>query len=145
MTTSAGRAVVIGGSIAGLLAARALAGTFDQVTVLDRDVLPEGPSARRGVPQSRQVHALLARGAASLEAQLPGFIDELLAAGAPSGDGQADFTWYLDGHRMCHAVSGIRGYGATRPAVEHIVRSRVAALSGVSIVADITVDGLLGE
>ncbi|MFE3995569.1 hypothetical protein ACFXPW_28305 [Streptomyces goshikiensis] len=38
-------AVVIGGSLAGMLAAAALA-EFADVVVVERDVLPEGPGAR---------------------------------------------------------------------------------------------------
>lgn len=56
------RAVVIGGSMAGLLAARVLAESFAEVTVIDRDLLPACPEHRRGVPQARHAHALLAGG-----------------------------------------------------------------------------------
>jgi flavin-dependent dehydrogenase len=45
------RAVVVGASISGLLAARVLAESYRTVTVVDRDALPEGPANRRGVPQ----------------------------------------------------------------------------------------------
>ncbi|MFI5933813.1 hypothetical protein [Actinoplanes sp. NPDC051494] len=55
--------------------------------------------ARKGVPQSRQAHALLARGSAALEDLLSGFVDDMTAAGAATGDGQNDFRWYLDGRR----------------------------------------------
>src|SRR6266540_3841881 len=53
-------AVVIGGSMAGLLAARVLADRFDRVTVIDRDRFPDGAKFRKGVPQSRHLHGLLA-------------------------------------------------------------------------------------
>jgi flavin-dependent dehydrogenase len=56
------RAVVLGASMAGLLAARVLADTYGQVTVIDHDELPETPMHRRGVPHGRHIHALLARG-----------------------------------------------------------------------------------
>ena len=48
-------AIVIGGSMAGLLAARVLAAHFDRVTILERDSFPEGPEFRKGVPQARHV------------------------------------------------------------------------------------------
>jgi pimeloyl-ACP methyl ester carboxylesterase len=57
------RAVVLGASMGGLLAARVLADFFRTVTVIERDELPDDPVNRRGVPQGRHVHALLARGA----------------------------------------------------------------------------------
>ena len=54
------RAVVLGASMGGLLAARVLADFYRTVTVVERDVLPDDPANRRGVPQGRHVHALLA-------------------------------------------------------------------------------------
>jgi flavin-dependent dehydrogenase len=55
-------AVVIGGSMAGLLAARVLASHFERVTLVERDALPEGMDARKGVPQGRMPHVMLPRG-----------------------------------------------------------------------------------
>ena len=56
-------AVVVGASMAGLLAARVLAGTYRRVTVIERDPLPDSGSQRKGVPQGRHAHGLLPRGA----------------------------------------------------------------------------------
>jgi glycine/D-amino acid oxidase-like deaminating enzyme len=56
------QAIVIGASMAGLLAARALSETFDRVVVVERDLLPDDASGRRGVPQGKHVHCLLAAG-----------------------------------------------------------------------------------
>ena len=50
MREHAEHAVVVGASVAGLLAARALADVFDRVTVIDRDRLPEGVANRRAIP-----------------------------------------------------------------------------------------------
>ena len=79
-----GRAVVIGGSIAGSLAAAALANHFDEIVVLDRDSLPEQPQQRNGVPQGHHYHALLGGGRARMNQLLPGFSDELVRQGAPT-------------------------------------------------------------
>jgi len=46
------QAVVVGGSISGLLAARVLSNHFEQVTLIERDVLPRAPAPRKGVPQA---------------------------------------------------------------------------------------------
>jgi alpha/beta hydrolase fold len=77
-------AVVIGASMAGLLAARVLAEAYERVTVVDRDELPTGPVPRQAVPQGRHAHTLLPLGQQQLEELLPGFPAELTAAGAPS-------------------------------------------------------------
>ncbi|HEY6416180.1 MAG TPA: hypothetical protein VIX41_08085, partial [Acidimicrobiales bacterium] len=79
-------AVVLGASLAGLLAARVLADAYAQVTVIDRDQLPQAGSHRRGVPQGRHLHALLARGQQALEELFPGLTAELVAHGLPAGD-----------------------------------------------------------
>jgi hypothetical protein len=69
-------AVVVGGSLAGMLAARVLSHHFDVVTLLERDQFPEMPAGRKGLPQGRHAHALLKRGRAVLERFLPGMTDE---------------------------------------------------------------------
>jgi 2-polyprenyl-6-methoxyphenol hydroxylase-like FAD-dependent oxidoreductase len=95
-------AVVLGASMAGLLAARALSDFFDTVTVVERDVLPDNAANRRGVPQGRHLHGLLTRGAQVLEELFPGLLDELVLAGAPYFDGcdLSKLHYNLGGHRM---------------------------------------------
>jgi flavin-dependent dehydrogenase len=66
------RAVVLGASLAGLLAARVLADSYGQVTVLDRDELPQASTHRRGVPHGRHVHALLRAGSKPWRSCSPG-------------------------------------------------------------------------
>ncbi|WP_149825478.1 NAD(P)/FAD-dependent oxidoreductase [Streptomyces tailanensis] len=75
-------AVVLGGSLAGMLAARTLAGFVDKVTVVERDALPDGPGPRRNLPQARHAHMLWSGGVRALEDLVPGATERLLAAGA---------------------------------------------------------------
>jgi 2-polyprenyl-6-methoxyphenol hydroxylase-like FAD-dependent oxidoreductase len=80
-------AVVIGASMAGMLAAAALArstGTVDEVIVLERDELPDEPRPRKGLPQGRHAHILLPSGRDAIEEIVPGggVRKRLLAAGA---------------------------------------------------------------
>lgn len=125
--------VVIGASIAGLLAATALSEACSRVTVYERDTLPAGPGPRRGVPHSRQLHAIHARGVLALEELLPGFRDDLLAAGAVPTDTQGDIHWFLDDYQLKPAHTGLEGMGISRPALEWLIRARVAKLPGVTI------------
>ena len=74
-------AVVLGGSVAGLCAAGALAPHFDEVLVLERDELPADAEHRRGVPQSKHPHFLLNSGRRAINDLFPGFEDDLIAAG----------------------------------------------------------------
>ncbi|MFI1726361.1 NAD(P)/FAD-dependent oxidoreductase [Streptomyces sp. NPDC020489] len=73
---------MIGSSLAGLTAARALAGFMDRVTVIERDWLPRGPGRRRGVPQARHTHGLMTAAQQGLELLFPGICDDLVRAGA---------------------------------------------------------------
>ncbi|MET9832984.1 FAD-dependent oxidoreductase [Streptomyces sp. NPDC006385] len=82
MTERPTTAVVLGGSLAGMLAARALADVTDHVTVVERDVLPTGPEPRKGLPQARHVHQLWSGGAHALEELLPGVVGRLRESGA---------------------------------------------------------------
>ena len=66
------RGLVLGGSVAGLLAARVLTDHADEVVIVERDDLAGGAATRRGVPQGTQVHGLLARGLGQIEALFPG-------------------------------------------------------------------------
>ena len=46
-------ALVIGGSLAGMCAARVLSDVFDKVTIIEHDAYPSAPDFRQGVPQAR--------------------------------------------------------------------------------------------
>jgi 2-polyprenyl-6-methoxyphenol hydroxylase-like FAD-dependent oxidoreductase len=135
--------VVIGASVAGLLSAGVLSEFCERVTVYDRDMLPGQPEHRRGVPQSRQLHALHARGAQALNELLPGFRGEMIAAGAVTADTQADAHWYLDDYLLRPAPSGLEGIALSRPVLEWLIRSRVAKLPNVTITDTTDVAGLV--
>ncbi len=127
-------AVVLGGGMAGLLAARVLAEEYREVTLVERDTLPVQPGAhRRGVPQGRHTHALLAGGQIALERLLPGVTGELRERGAVTGDLLGEVRWYLRGRRMRRARSGLIAVCATRPLLEGVVRARVLARPNVTV------------
>jgi 2-polyprenyl-6-methoxyphenol hydroxylase-like FAD-dependent oxidoreductase len=135
-------AVVLGGSMAGLLAARVLAETYREVTVVDRDDLVCGSEPRRGVPQGRHIHALLARGQQVLEQLFPGLTADLVECGAPVGDALDDARLLFGGYRLARAETGLVALCASRPLLEDRVRARVRALQGVSFAPPSDVVGL---
>src|SRR4051794_19456821 len=93
-------AVVLGGSVAGLLAARVLSDSYARVSVVERDPLPAGGGHRRGVPQSRHVHGLPPAGRGFFDEVFDGFTAELVAAGAVAGDELANARWLFSGQRL---------------------------------------------
>src|SRR5215218_404215 len=136
-------AVVLGASMGGLAAAGVLADVYGRVTVVDRDLLPAPGVQRRGVPQGRHAHGLLARGREVLEELFPGLTDELVAQGALYGDIQLHGRWYNEGVRLRQAPSGLNSLSISRPLLEGQVRRRLAALPNVSIVDGCDVAGLV--
>ena len=128
------RAVVLGGSMAGLCAARVLADAFESVTVLDRDPLPDEPVVRDGVPQSSQPHAMLEAGRATLEDLFPGFCEDLLCAGGLVVDGgSADFKHYEGGDYLANTPERLPFYTATRALFEQVTRQHTADVTGVTL------------
>jgi 2-polyprenyl-6-methoxyphenol hydroxylase-like FAD-dependent oxidoreductase len=143
------RAVVVGGGMAGLLAARVLAEHHLDVTVLDRDGLeadrgPEvGSRPRRGVPQGRHIHALLPRGRQILDELFPDLTARMADAGVPFGDLLGDARVHLSGHRFARADAGLTTVSASRPYLESCVRERVRELPNVSVGPPTDVLGLV--
>ena len=140
-----GRAVVVGGGVAGLLAARVLAEHHLDVRVLDRDDLglQDRGDPRRGVPQGRHIHALLPEGRRILEELFPGLTRQLVDAGAPSGDLLGDARLHLSGHRFARAYSDLMTVSVSRPFLEACIRERVRGLPNVSFGPATDVLGLL--
>ncbi|GGZ35961.1 FAD-binding monooxygenase [Streptomyces inusitatus] len=132
MTRRCGRhAVVLGAGMAGLLAARVLSDAYTAVTVVDRDTLTDVTDPRRGVPQGRQVHGLLARGQQIIEELFPGLTEEMVSDGANLGDVAGDLRWYINGVRLRRSRSGLNTLTSSRPFLESHVRARVQALPNV--------------
>ncbi|GAA0279698.1 FAD-dependent oxidoreductase [Halobacterium noricense] len=125
-------AVVVGASVAGMVAARVLDDAFDRVTVLDRDPLPDDASARRGVPQSRQPHVLLEAGRATLEDLFPGYGEMLVESGGLMLDWTTDLTYYQQGGVLATGPQPKVLYSASRPLFEHAIRQRLAARDGIT-------------
>jgi 2-polyprenyl-6-methoxyphenol hydroxylase-like FAD-dependent oxidoreductase len=140
-------AVVLGASMAGLLAARSLSEFYETVTVAERDPLPGTVAARRGVPQGRHLHGLLPRGAQVLEELFPGILDQLVVDGAHYIDGKdlSRMHYEAGGHPMVRTGSApsFTAYLATRPFLEEHVRARLRGIRNVTLLEDHDVVELL--
>jgi 2-polyprenyl-6-methoxyphenol hydroxylase-like FAD-dependent oxidoreductase len=144
LSAPAGRhAVVIGGSIAGLLAGRVLADAFERVTIIERDRFPETSGARKGVPQARHVHVLLRRGQTILERLFPGIEAELIAAGVPQVDWIADSKALGTRGWLPRFETNLKGVSPSRDLLEWSIRQRLARHEHVSFKEGCDVVGLL--
>ncbi len=137
-----GHAIVVGASMAGLLAARVLSDHFGKVTLIERDEIVDGSEPRKGVPQGAHAHALLSKGLEIISALFPGMHEDLIAGGAVEAD-VATVAWHQCGVWKLRVPSNIRGMAQSRPFLEWQVRRRVAQLPGVIFLAARRVVGLL--
>jgi len=117
----------------GLLASRALADHYDEVTILERDAIPEADEPRKCIPQGRHTHGLLARGREVLEQLFPGFTGEMVAQGAVSGDILDRVLWFNQGRYLCNAPSKLVGLAMSRPMLEGSVRRRLLQFPNVRL------------
>ena len=135
------KAIVIGGSMAGILAARILSDFYRAVVVVERDSLPTLAKARQGVPQGLHAHALLARGQEILETLFPGLTQQLVDQGALQGWGR----FYVGGGFLCQMENGPKALFVSRPCLETEVRTRLLTLPNIHILENHNVLGLVAS
>ncbi|URK89395.1 hypothetical protein LP421_33805 (plasmid) [Rhizobium sp. RCAM05350] len=139
MTT---KAIVIGASVAGLMAARALSDRADEVVIFERDDIPDGPDPRGGVPQGRHAHALLGAGDKVMKAWFPGLRAQLVEKGAVELQGE-NVWWYEGGGFKVRSSWGASVLTFSRPLLEHNLRQRVRQLPNVTLVSPATIDDFI--
>jgi 2-polyprenyl-6-methoxyphenol hydroxylase-like FAD-dependent oxidoreductase len=132
-------AIVLGGSAAGLFAARVLADNADHVALVDRDPLPNAVLHRKGTPQSRHANNLLPRAVEMLETWFPGVTAELIQAGAvPVAD---EARAVIRGVRHARTRGAPTALLLTRPLLDAVLRGRVRALDNVTFHTERDVTG----
>ncbi|GHE14753.1 FAD-dependent monooxygenase [Streptomyces alanosinicus] len=138
--------IVIGAGATGLFAAAALT-EFADVTIVERDRLPEGPEPRRGVPQARHAHLIWSGGVLAFNELLPGIVDDVVAQGGRlihiMGDmvsrapNEIWFRRFLATHH--------RNLVCSRDLLDSALRDRVLAHERITTCQDTTVLGLQGD
>jgi flavin-dependent dehydrogenase len=136
-------ALVMGGSLAGLLAARVLANHFQQVTIIERDRFPDTPVPRKGVPQSRHVHLLLMKGQLLLEQLFPGLLNQLVAEGALNLDTMADMKLLLPNGSPAKCQSNLTQLVFSRDLLDWQIRKRLTEMSNIQFLDGQTVTGFI--
>src|SRR5579859_779366 len=135
------KALVIGGGIAGLLAARVLSEQYSDVLVVERDGHPTQPGARSGAPQSFHLHQVLPRGEQILERLFPGFLADLQAGGAfPTRNTLIQMT---NPYGTIPFPGDGNGFTYNRGLLEWVLRQRVQALPNVCFLYHQEVTGLV--
>src|SRR3954453_21016244 len=119
------RAVIVGGSVAGLLAAAVLSRHYDEVVVLEQDTFGEDIEPRDKVPQAHHVHLLLQRGKQAIESLLPGFLSDLERGGSVVADLSHDVKWFHAGRWKNRWPTGLTAQYCTRTLLEQTLRRRI--------------------
>jgi 2-polyprenyl-6-methoxyphenol hydroxylase-like FAD-dependent oxidoreductase len=138
-------AVVLGGSLAGLLAARVLSDHFEHVTLIERDIYHDTAETRRGIPQANHVHGLLLRGRQVLEELFPGLQDEMIAEGAPLVDMANDIAWHTRAGWGIRFPSEFKVLAFTRPLLDLLIRRRLSKNPRIEIMDNTEVLRLLPD
>ena len=125
-------AVVVGGSMAGMMAAAVLSRRFSHVTIIESDDLPEGAAPRKGVPQSFHLHGLLHGGRLVLDETFGNFTDAVLEAGAVPFDPAREQALRLSFGWLRRAPSDLRTVTASRWLIEHVVRTLVREIPNIT-------------
>lgn len=139
------RAIVIGGSIAGLLTARILSEHVNEIVVLEKDLLPDEPAPRRGTPQSAQLHSIHHKGADILQELFPDLVWDFEHCGVMPCDLGNEMRWFFFGEWMKPARSDVFVHWCERPRLEWQIRQRVMALPNVTVMAGSKVTTLLTD
>ncbi len=139
----ANHAVVIGGGIGGMCAARVLSDHFERVTLIERDDLPEGAAHRKGVPQSRHPHGLLDRGRSELNALFPGLDASLHERGGLDMDTGFELATLNPDGWATRRRTGHQMLFASRLLIESVIRDRIKNNPRITVVEGTEVTALL--
>lgn len=131
--TNRRHAVVLGGSFAGLMTAKVLSRYYQQVTVIEKDVVHHYPESRKGQAHTKHLHGLLPCALNILYRYFPGLFEEIVNHGGVVNDFGASMNWFTHGGFKKKVFLNINGVSLSRPLLEHLVRERVLALPNVTL------------
>ena len=146
-------AVVIGGSLAGLMMARVLADHFERVTILERDTVDSQPALHKSIPQGNHLHGLMLGGQQVMSALYPGFTDKLEALGSVRARQGKEFTFYFPDGKAYWATGTVREprdmgfdlFCQSRELLEYCIRQCTYELPNVQCESESVVQTLLHE
>ncbi|HEY7160875.1 MAG TPA: FAD-dependent monooxygenase, partial [Acidobacteriota bacterium] len=140
-TVKCGQAVIIGGSIAGMCAARAVSDFYQKVIIIERDPIFHNPDIRPGVPQSRHLHAILLKGLQIMQDLFPELEAELDRNNIPEVIDGIDFRMLFPNGWSPLMDLGLKARSCTRPMLESAIRKQVSKIPQIEIIDRAQVDG----
>lgn len=138
-------AIVIGGSIAGLLTARALTNHFERVTIIERDALPRSAAERAGTPQGKHPHNVLTRGMRLMESLIPGLEADLRAHGVAFANWGKHVRTLTRGGWLRDITTDLSSPVVSRSLLEWLIRKPLMADPAVTFIEEAQVSGLLTD
>lgn len=139
-TVKRGQAIVMGGSIAGMCAARVLSDFYNKVIIIERDPIFNNPSIRPGVPQSRHLHAILLKGLQIMQEFFPALEAELDRNDVPTVMDGIDFRMLFPNGWSPLMDLGLKARSCTRPLLESSIRKQVMKIPNIEILDRMHVD-----
>ncbi|HFK1762943.1 glutamate synthase [Bacillus wiedmannii] len=137
------KAIVIGGSIAGKLAAKALSTTFKEVIIIEAGERWDGKASRKRVPQSSHPHVLLKGGEKAIEELFPAITNELIEAGSIVNNFTRDIKWHQFGLWKQQFIGKVHMIQQSRFLLEWHIQKRIDDISNVTTKYVTLVEGLL--
>jgi 2-polyprenyl-6-methoxyphenol hydroxylase-like FAD-dependent oxidoreductase len=136
-------AIVLGGSLGGLMQARVLKNHFAKVTIIEKDKVERKVFSRKGQPQTRHLHGLLPAGFQVMSHYFPDLKEDLVQNGALVADFAKDMIWYTHGGYRKRFEMNLDAVTLSRPTLEHLIRERVLNLPGIELIDEAKVKGLV--
>ena len=137
------KAIVIGGSMAGKFAAKALSTSFKEVIIIEAGERWDGKSSRKRVPQSNHPHVLLKGGENAIEELFPNITNELIEAGSIINNFTRDLKWHQFGLWKQPFIGEVHMIQQSRPLLEWHIQKRIHQISNITIKYETLVKGVL--
>ncbi|MBA2937592.1 FAD-dependent monooxygenase [Paenibacillus sp. CGMCC 1.16610] len=136
----ASKAIVIGGSMAGLMTARVLSSYYEEVLLIDKDEFPQQPADRNGTPHGFHPHRFTQRGKMITEQLFPGYEEDLVALGSPSSLHKT--VHMMNQYGTVEAPYQRNDMKFSRAVLEWVIRGRVRKIPNVQLLEEHDVIGL---
>lgn len=141
--TEKNKAIIIGGGIAGKLAARVLSDYFREIIILEKDPQSLEVTPRKGARQGEHLHALLHAGQYGLEELFPGITEKFYGSGAIKINSTMDLTWFHHGGWKLRYDGGYTTTLQTRPHLEYHMEQYIEQIPNITYQYQVTVKNFL--